>query len=493
VEAARSVERRSTGIFDRICFVDSIPLLMNKLCHSHNLMYRGLLQPKESIPIINTKILAKFVETMPHKTSEVGPVPPPPVPAPDKLQRPADKLKAIRAAAQAEADQLKSQIAALKVSTIAKYIDSVEELGEGEVAAKLDAIDADIERAAVPALGSDTEVLGGALAPADTEVLRGALAPAPSLPKVLRDYTARMSALAAQLARAEHAADHAEAAAINERSDTVAAVVVDYHAPGNGTEVDVKAEVRAARHVLEHVVLTQDGHIDVMRAQLNALEAGGRSRHEELVALVASLAAEVKGLREELHARPLVVPLKDHADAATCRRAGYSVKDLLQAGFDIKSLCVAGFTARDLRVAGAEWQEICDGGATCKGLLDIVEGTRIIDFDELARIWGLTRKSSKDDFERVGLGAKSLAGVLTGKELRAIYAFSSPTEAKKLGLSLADLAGKGHGWNLLQYCSTGDANGVPFSAKELLSSTLINQPYHTNLSQWNGNWQNHEV
>ena len=185
--------------------------------------------------------------------------------AADKLQRPADKLKAIRAAAQAEAVSLKEQIASLKRATITKYMDVVEELGESEVAAKLAAIDADIARAATGGGGgsSDFEVLAAAAATG------GAPPPPPQLPKVLRDYAARAATLAAQLARAEHAAGNAEAAAIDERSLTVAAVVVDYRAPGNEPgDINVAAEARAARHVLEHVVLAQDGLIDEMHTRL---------------------------------------------------------------------------------------------------------------------------------------------------------------------------------------------------------------------------------
>jgi hypothetical protein len=58
----------------------------------------------------------------------------------------------------------------------------------------------------------------------------------------------------------------------------VAAIVVDYRPPINSADIIGSAEVRAARHVLEHVVLAQDAHATELRSDVSnvvvQIEAG---------------------------------------------------------------------------------------------------------------------------------------------------------------------------------------------------------------------------
>ena len=65
----------------------------------------------------------------------------------------------------------------------------------------------------------------------------------------------------------------------------------------------------------------------------------------------------MQGLRKELRARPLLVPLEEQ-DAEQCRRAGVDAKAMLRAGVALHDLFAVGYPSRELKEAGATWEEL---------------------------------------------------------------------------------------------------------------------------------------
>jgi hypothetical protein len=346
---------------------------------------------------------------------------------------PAAMLRTIRSEAMATIDVLEAQIVELRRATVAKYIDAVADVPEADVRAILTALETQV----------DAPLLGEAHS---TE-------PDVALPKVLRDFAESYAALKHRLYEAKQQYNGAEIIAIDERSAQVAAIVVDYRPPINSADIDVSTEARAARHVLEHVVLAQDAHASELRSDVShvvvQLEEGIdaavtvvlqeiREMRAFMQAQAAAQAAEVAQLRAEvakLNSRPLVVPLKESATAKECRLAGYNAKALLGAGFSPEELAAGGFSAADLK----------DETYSAPALL------------------------------KAGMSLRQI-GILC--------CFKTPDDVKAAGMPIVhtfmnwpvagSMASYGLNWTLQQWCSTGGQDGTPFSSKEVLEGIMTN-------------------
>jgi hypothetical protein len=350
---------------------------------------------------------------------------------------------------------LEAQVVELRRTTVAKYIDAVEEVPEATILAKLRLLEAAVD------------------SPLDAEAAAAPDAVRAAMPKVLRHFEAAYAQLKRSLGDARKQYSGAEVVAIDERSALVATIVVDYRAPPNTADVVVAAEACAARHVLEHVVLAQDAHVAGMRKDVDDLTSRIEIMQADVcdhlddaleqifkkvnacmdaqTAQIKELRAEVARLGKDINDRPLVVPLEDNATPYDCRLAGYSIESLLRAGFDMEVIIPAGFTAVELTKAGVP----------------------------LVRLKGMFEEFEASDLHRAGVPFP---------EVRTLYKINCPEDAKKAGFTMLDLKGKDSGWTMQQFCNTGGLDGKPYSAREILDA-MGQPPQHKHMSDvWGGNW-----
>jgi hypothetical protein len=443
---------------------------------------------------------------------------------------PADKLKDIRSSAKRNAEEIRMKIDILRNDMIELYLQfgNDDDLSREQVTKMFTDAENDLTRTSEEASGKQR-------------------------PKILRDYIKRYSEFSEQVKIADHTAGNAEAAAVDERSNTVSIIVVDYQKPGNDGEPSVGNEVRSSRHLLEHVVIAQDGQITELRNQFCAL-IGTLTAHaekqtqeinklikfnEDLKKDVADLKNELSGvkdnvsqLQEDFENRPLVVPLIEHANAKECLLAGYDPVALLRAGFSFNEIRSAGVTSKDLKLAGFPYEAIEANGFGCGELLIY----NMITWADIERIWRVNKTSSIERLAQAGLSIQYLAYEWTKDEIKAVFPeylelvkrmilkdvklplasndntslnklqvwkskgwaseikewlqISNPTTGKKLGLTFSDM--QGMSFSMQAYCDSGDPSGKPFSSKDILKA-MYGQTYamHSNLSEvWNSGWVN---
>ena len=439
---------------------------------------------------------------------------------------PSDKLKDIRSSAKRNAEEILMKIDILRNEKIEFYLNNISDAETREQVTKMftDAED-DLTRTPEEASGKQR-------------------------PKILRDYIKVFRELKEQLKIADHTAGNAEAAAVDERSNTVSIIVVDYQKPGNDGEPSVGKEVRSSRHLLEHVVIAQDGLITELRNQFCAL-IGTLTAHAEkqtqemnkLIKFNEDLKKEVTDLKNELSIvknntlqlqgtlenRPHIVPLIDYADAKECLLAGYDPVALLRAGFSFNEIRSAGVTSKDLKLAGFPYEAIEANGFGCGELLIY----NMITWADIERIWRVNKSSSVERLLEVGLSIQYLAYEWTKEEIKAVFPeyviqvkgmmlndiklplasddntslnklqvwknkgwaaeikewlqISNPTNGKKLGLTPHEM--RGLGFTLQMYCDSGDPTGKPFSSKDIMKITHGGNHKYTSLSEpWGAGW-----
>ena len=448
------------------------------------------------------------------------------------MDAPSNKLKAIRVAAAKKAEVIRSNIAQLREENVNLFMQfsNDDDLSKEQVVKIFKDAEDDVTR--LPS-ADDVQQLD--------ETARIVLR---QRPKIVRDYIKKFTELTGQLQKEDHAASNAESVAVDERSDTVSLIVVDYVKPGNGEEPVLSAEARSSRQLLEHMVIAQHGQITELRDQFCALigtltshaekqaqEMAKLMKHnEQIMSEVLELKEEVSQLQEDLDNRPLVVSLKDHATAEECFSAGYDASALLRAGFSFKDLLDAGYTSKDLKLADISFYTIAMNGFGCGPLL----AEKLITWADVEKEWGVSKTSTQERLLEAGItfsdlfksgywtlaelkvafSAKTISEELKKiginpqpktklqemclwiqmlksrgwrSEIKDILQITNPTEGKKLGLTLSDM--RDIGFTCGDMCDTGNLSGKPFTSAEIAQVYGFNVQLHNDLNSWTPGWR----
>jgi hypothetical protein len=453
------------------------------------------------------------------------------------MDGPAEKLKAIRVAAARSAEVIRSKISNLREENIKLFMQfgNDNDLSKEQVVQMF--IDAEDEVTKLPSADDLSQQLD--------ETSRIALR---QKPKVIREYIKKFTDLTEQLQKEDHASGNAEAVAVDERSDTVSIIVVDYQKPGNNGEPVLSAEARSSRQLLEHIVIAQDCQITELRNQFCALIATLTAHNEkqvqkmeilnnlndEVLSEISDLKDEVCQLQEDLRNKPLFVSLKEHASAKECLRAGYDAGSLLRAGFSFKDLLDAGYNAKDLKLADVSFHNIAMNGFGCGPLL----ADKLITWADVESEWGVSKTSSQErlleagitfanlfecgywsvselknvfsmeiikaefktlgmktnpknpkDIKDVRLWIQTLKNRGWNNDIKEILELSNTTELKRLGFTLKDM--RGIGFTAVDMCDSGTMNGKPFTSAEVGACFGLDAQRQSDLNTWTANWRTH--
>jgi len=452
------------------------------------------------------------------------------------MDGPSNKLKAIRVAAAKKAEVIRSNIAQLREENVNLFMQfsNDDDLSKEQVVKIFKDAEDDVTR--LPS-ADDVQQLD--------ETARIVLR---QRPKIVRDYIKKFTELTDQLQKEDHAAGNAESVAVDERSDTVSLIVVDYVKPGNCEEPILSAEARSSRQLLEHIVIAQHGQITELRNQFCAL-IGTLTAHaekqaqemaklikynEEIISEVLVLKKEVSQLQEDLSYRPLVVSLKDHASAEKCLSAGYDASALLRAGFSFKDLLDAGLNSKDLKLAEVSFHTIAMNSFGCGPLL----AEKLITWEDVEKEWGVSKTSTMEKLLEAGITFSDLfesgywtiaelkvafsikiireelkkLGVINdnpkdakelrfwvqkfksrgwSSDIREIFQFSNPTDGKNLGLTVRDM--RSIGFTVGDMCDTGNLSGKPFTSAEVGQVLGLGAQQMNDLNSWTPNWRSQGI
>jgi len=451
------------------------------------------------------------------------------------MDGPAEKLKAIRVAAARSAEVIRSKISDLREENIKLFMQfgNDNDLSKEQVVQMF--IDAEDEVTKLPSADDLSQQLD--------ETSRIALR---QKPKVIQEYIKKFTDLTEQLQKEDHASGNAEAVAVDERSDTVSIIVVDYQKPGNDGEPVLSSEARSSRQLLEHIAIAQDRQITELRNQFCALIATLTAHNEKQVQemeklkkltdehddYLSNLQDNVSQLQEDLRDRPLIVSLKEHSSAKQCLRAGYDAGSLLRAGFSLKDLLDGGYNAKDLKLAEVSFHNIAMNGFGCGPLLP----DKLITWADVEKEWGVSKTSSLEKLLEAGITFADLfecgywtidelkvvfpmkimkeefktMGVKTNPknpqevsdlrlwiqtfknrgwsgEIKEILSISNPTDGKLIGLTPKDL--RGIGFNAGMMCDSGNMTGKPFTSAEVAPCYGLGAQHHHDLNTWTTQWR----